>query len=425
VPERPRVELKYEGPYRRARTEIEYTWKFKQGSGSFSIPTQGTVDNSVTYIADRAATVTGVIPKEAGTNIIELTGKLVETGEELEGSPVTFTIHVLDKKVLPQTETKIQAKPKEEKRLEVLVVDTEGNAIPNQVITWEVVEGGGKLNATNNTLEAETNEMGLASVTWTLGPAIGTQKVTASALDEDGQHLVDSPVEFTADTQFKYRLEINSATDDQEAEPEEYLPDPLLVEVKDQDGEAVPNLEVHWKVLDGGGVLDQQVSYTDESGVATNQWKLGEAEGYQNVEVSIDTIGKKVENSPTQFKAKNPCKPEDTKELEFFHGTWRISGAPSGLSGAPFRLVIFSNSGAYMLDREGKRVFSALPVGQGWGLSGDCNEKFSYTLSNPNGSHTWVRIEGIVHSDGSIHGIWYSFEDSDDAETLQVTLTKQ
>jgi hypothetical protein len=60
--------------------------------------------------------------------------------------------------------------------LVVRVVDGYGNGVPDVAVVWEVVAGEGSLAAPTST----TDGSGHASNTWTLGPVIGEQSVTAS-----------------------------------------------------------------------------------------------------------------------------------------------------------------------------------------------------------------------------------------------------
>lgn len=60
--------------------------------------------------------------------------------------------------------------------LQVEVDDAYGNAVPGIAVTWTVTAGGGSLGTGMTT----TNASGRTSVVWTVGPASGTQTVSAS-----------------------------------------------------------------------------------------------------------------------------------------------------------------------------------------------------------------------------------------------------
>jgi len=75
----------------------------------------------------------------------------------------------------------------------VIVVDRFGNPVGGAVVDWEVTTGRGSVSGP----QTETGPDGKATVTWTLGPAIGVQKLRARV---EGAH--GSPVTFTATVLF-------------------------------------------------------------------------------------------------------------------------------------------------------------------------------------------------------------------------------
>ena len=72
--------------------------------------------------------------------------------------------------------------------LTVLVTDATDTPVPDVVVAWSVVDGGGGVPATSL-----TNSAGLASATFTLGPVVGQQGAQAQV-----SGLTGSPVVFTA-----------------------------------------------------------------------------------------------------------------------------------------------------------------------------------------------------------------------------------
>ena len=73
--------------------------------------------------------------------------------------------------------------------LSVMVKNGDGSVAPNVTVVWAITAGGGTLSASSTLSDGA----GVASVTWTLGKALGAQTVTASA-----PGLSVSPVTFTA-----------------------------------------------------------------------------------------------------------------------------------------------------------------------------------------------------------------------------------
>jgi hypothetical protein len=75
----------------------------------------------------------------------------------------------------------------------VLVVDRFGNPVGGAEVNWDVTTGRGSVSSPQTVTGAD----GKATVTWTLGPSIGVQKLTARV---EGAH--GSPVMFTATVLF-------------------------------------------------------------------------------------------------------------------------------------------------------------------------------------------------------------------------------
>ena len=75
----------------------------------------------------------------------------------------------------------------------VLVVDRFGNPVGGVAVAWDVTAGGGEVSSASTPTGAD----GRASVTWTLGLGIGTQKLVARV---DGVH--GSPATFSATVLF-------------------------------------------------------------------------------------------------------------------------------------------------------------------------------------------------------------------------------
>jgi hypothetical protein len=167
--------------------------------------------------------------------------------------------------------------------LVVLVADAFGNPIPDVTVTWSA-DGGGSVSSATTTTGAD----GQTSVTRTLGTAAGTQRTFASV---DG--LAGSPVTFvhTATAGAASGLTIVSG-DDQQGPVSTELPLPLVVQVKDGGGNAVPGVAVSWVIGAGGGSVTPATSTTDAAGQATAAWTLGGTPGPNNtVSAVVSGIG--------------------------------------------------------------------------------------------------------------------------------------
>jgi hypothetical protein len=73
----------------------------------------------------------------------------------------------------------------------VLVTDSNGDPVQNVRVDFAVASGGGFLGDSVSTLAVQTDSKGIASAVWVLGPAVGTQTVTAKVAG-------GTPVTFTA-----------------------------------------------------------------------------------------------------------------------------------------------------------------------------------------------------------------------------------
>jgi hypothetical protein len=150
--------------------------------------------------------------------------------------------------------------------LVVEVTDAFGNPIEGVPVAWSP-DGGGSVSATTTNTGAD----GLTSVSRTLGATAGTQRTFATV---DG--LAGSPVTFvhTATAGSASGVSIVSGNN-QRGPVSTELPLPLVVEVRDAQNNAVPNVPVTWVIGTGGGSVTPTTSNTDPSGRATAAWTLG------------------------------------------------------------------------------------------------------------------------------------------------------
>ena len=70
---------------------------------------------------------------------------------------------------------------------------------------------------------------------------------------------------------------------DQEGRPHAVLPEPFVIEVRDQNGEPLPGAKVVFRVHVGGGTLSVETSTTDDRGRASSTLTLGSAPGRTTV----------------------------------------------------------------------------------------------------------------------------------------------
>ena len=166
--------------------------------------------------------------------------------------------------------------------LVVEVTDAFGNPIPGVPIAW-TVEGGGAVSEAATSTGAD----GRTSVIRTLGPTAGTQTTTATS-----EGLAGSPLVFTHTvTAGSAAGVLIVAGNNQVATPGSTLPDPLVVRVVDQEGNAVVGAAVTWVVTAGSGSVSPTTGTTDDDGRASTAWTLGAAAGCQHL--AGDRLGRR------------------------------------------------------------------------------------------------------------------------------------
>jgi PKD repeat protein len=165
--------------------------------------------------------------------------------------------------------------------LVVAVTDGFGNPISGVTVTWEAL-GGGAVSEGSTV----TGDNGQTFVTRTLGPTAGDQQTVATA----GQ-LVGSPVTFTHHATAGNANAVNIISgNNQEAPAGSKLPQPLVVQLLDQDGNPIPNRPVSWVVGDGGGTANPQTSNTNADGQASTEWTLGPNPGTNTLNAVVSGL---------------------------------------------------------------------------------------------------------------------------------------
>ena len=179
-----------------------------------------------------------------------------------------------------------------------VVVTRDGSAASGVSVSWNIVSGGGTLGGASSA----TNGDGIATMTWTLGPAAGAQSARASVADASG-----SPVAFTATATAGPATTIEaSGGTGQAATIGTALGDPLQVRVEDQFGNPVGGISVSWAVTGGGGTLAPPTSTTAANGTASSVWTLGGTVGQQSAQASATGLT----GSPVAFTATGSPAPD-------------------------------------------------------------------------------------------------------------------
>jgi len=164
----------------------------------------------------------------------------------------------------------------------VRVADAFGNLVEGVTVTFTVLSGGGQVTAGQST----TNAQGIATVgSWTLGPSIGTQTLSAS-VGESG--VSNNPIIFTATASLPTDAQmVATAGDNQEGPVGHLVPIAPTVMVRTAAGDGVPGLVVTFAASSGGGSVVGSRQVTDDTGTATvGGWFLGPLPGANTLTAS-------------------------------------------------------------------------------------------------------------------------------------------
>ena len=162
--------------------------------------------------------------------------------------------------------------------LVVEVRNAYGQVLAGVQVMFTVTTGDGKLSVET----AMTDATGRAESTLTLGSGPGTTivEVTASGLD---------PVTFTVNLLAPATL-VKISGDEQEGVLGAALANPLVVEVRDQNGNVLKGIQVTFAVTEGEGKLSVETAMTDTTGRAESALTLGSDSGLHMVSVTATGI---------------------------------------------------------------------------------------------------------------------------------------
>jgi adhesin/invasin len=201
----------------------------------------------------------------------------------------------------------------------VIVKDQYGNPKSGVGVTFAVATGGGTVVPTT---AVATDASGIAAVTsWTLGPAMGTNTLTATATG-----LTGSPVTFTATGQAGAASTIAvNAGNNQTATAGAAVATPPSVIVKDAQGNPVSGVSIIFAVATGGGtVVPTTAVTTDVSGIAAvTSWTLGATAGSN----TLTATSAGLTGSPVTFTATGTAGAASTIAVNAGNNQTGIAGA--------------------------------------------------------------------------------------------------
>jgi len=176
---------------------------------------------------------------------------------------------------------------------EVGVADQFGNHVPGVSVTFTLT---GPLQGSVSPGSAPTDSVGVARVTtWTLATIAGLNTLDASV-----PGLTGSPVSFSASgVTTTATMIVLDAGNGQQGIVNTALAPPYSVLVTDAVGLPVQNVQVHWAVGVGGGLVSPSTSSTDVNGIASATRTLGVGAGTQTATASVGGLT----GSPVTFTA--------------------------------------------------------------------------------------------------------------------------
>ena len=180
--------------------------------------------------------------------------------------------------------------------LRVVVLDNNNNTDQIIKLTWTASSGG-----TISSSSSNPGADGIGIATWTLGPNPGSQTLSVSATDANGNLITGSPITFNATAILPvYTVSLISGNN-QSGPVSKALPNLLTVNVVDDKNSPVGGVNLLWTTATGtvNGALK-----TDINGQGTASWTLGNIAGSQTLTVSAtNTAGKEITGSPITFTA--------------------------------------------------------------------------------------------------------------------------
>lgn len=239
--------------------------------------------------------------------------------EALSGSPQVFSATVVSKPTLLHLasvdSTSGLAGQRLSEPLRIRITDQAGYPVPNHSATFLVRRGGGSFdNQTQATRLSDAN--GVVAVTPTLGGAIGKYNnvFEAQSYQEAGQPLSGSPIRFyvTAKKSLAHKM-LSVSGNGSSGQAGEFLSQPLVVRIVDQQDQTVAGQDVLFEVVKGSGLLGagQTSKVTVQSnslGLAQISFRLGRETGagkHQVHATATDGVDNLL-NAPIVFTASAP-----------------------------------------------------------------------------------------------------------------------
>jgi len=170
--------------------------------------------------------------------------------------------------------------------LVVRVTDADGDPVSGFTVQWNAASG--TISSTST-----TGADGRAQANWTLGPTAGAVTATAGNPSLTGTKSVS----FSA-TALGASAAIVSG-DNQTGTTRSALPNPLIVELKDENNNPVQGKQINWAIVAGGGSLNPTTSTSGADGRAQTVFTAGCTVGNQSASATAASFT----GSPATFQA--------------------------------------------------------------------------------------------------------------------------
>ncbi|MEN8165888.1 MAG: DUF4082 domain-containing protein [Pseudomonadota bacterium] len=242
---------------------------------SFAVTTGGGSVLPASMVTDAAgrASTNLTLGSATGTNRVtattQLAGSVVFTATANPGLPVALSLASSSANALVNTTLAYEAS----------VLDEFGNVVTNCTngVSFSVSGVSGAFNPASPVMPTA----GVASTDFTPS-SVGSATITASAT---GLSSASAPLTVTFGAIAKV------SGDNQSAVPNTTLPQPLVVEVRDDGAIPVAGIPITFSVTGGGGSVAPASAVTDANGLASTSFTLGPLAGIHRVAVTAENVG--------------------------------------------------------------------------------------------------------------------------------------
>lgn len=164
------------------------------------------------------------------------------------------------------------------------VHDQFGNSVSGTTVAFAVTDGSGAVAPP----QVNSDANGQASTRWTLGPALGSNRLSVTTPDHSGV----AAIEFTAEATSLPPAQVQIASGDgQTTEVGTAVTSAPVVRVLDSAGNPVPGVAVVFSVASGNGSVTGASPITDGSGTAAvGSWTLGTTPGTNTLRATVDAL---------------------------------------------------------------------------------------------------------------------------------------